>query len=151
MWRDTVGPSYKENERIISGKRESEEEKIRRKAAMESMETASWPLRDSGLNSRCRPASHEGMTTMIKNDNKNKPEIPNLLCIRGTTGNGYVLSPTQSWSRGQLGFESGLAAGCDEEKTASWSLDAETKGQTKIASPIFGWTPKRDITPDANL
>ena len=39
-----VGPSYKENKRLISGEEEREE----KKADSESMEATSWSLSDSG-------------------------------------------------------------------------------------------------------
>ena len=51
-----VGPIYKENERLISGKGERKKEK--EKADAESTVTGSWPLSDLGLSIRCRSASH---------------------------------------------------------------------------------------------
>ena len=54
-----VGPTYKENERLIFAKEEEEEE---------STGIASWPLSDSSLSTLCKPDSHGWMTTVIKND-----------------------------------------------------------------------------------
>ena len=43
-----VGPSYKKNERLISGVGEREEKNNDKKADSESTETAGWCLNDSG-------------------------------------------------------------------------------------------------------
>ena len=48
--RDMVGPSYKENEKLIFWERKREKKKLwGEKADGESMETASWLLRDKAL------------------------------------------------------------------------------------------------------
>ena len=57
-----IGPSYKVNERLISGEEETKEK--------ESTGTASWPLSDSGLSTSCRSGSYGWMTIVSKNDEK---------------------------------------------------------------------------------
>ena len=54
-----VGPSYKENETLISGEGDREEKKSSDdKADNESREIASWSMSDLDQGTRCRSDSH---------------------------------------------------------------------------------------------
>ena len=63
-----VGPSYKENIRLISLVGEQEEKEIDKKKQTESQWFSQLTLEELGQSIHCWSASHRWMTTVIKND-----------------------------------------------------------------------------------
>ena len=105
-----VGPSPRE----FLGKKT---EKNNKEKQTESLWNCQLTSEESGQSSCYRSASYDWIIAVIKNDLKDKVEVPNLLRRCGTTRNGYdPPSETRKKQADDFGLKE-LAAGRDEVKT----------------------------------